>query len=1376
MLGKKKIAIFTSFVIFTLAASFMGSFAWFANTVTMAKDSTNINGASMAGYFAYGDGQPYEEDENGKVIHRPYGISIPRHLRNLAWLQYLGNFSSKKYYFELANSVSSTGLDMSTYGVLPPIGTEDNPFISQFNGNGKIITGLQVSNDPSVLFSNDNPHPDIDQNNFDAPQVVGMFGVIGNLDGTDNGASVYNFGLTGAAIYSTTSNALAGILAGYSSGTIANVAVNNSTIDIKNGTHPIVLEGVSNISDYSLIGYTTKKSTISKLSESIYGVNVENIKPFNASTDGLATGWGGSIAIKDIFSRLLDVKQNYAVRASVPINKTTSYNLDGTINGDPTIVSKSTWKDDNNNTYYIREYNENNDDYNEKLGAFQFATERDNIHYLSGGHASTSNYTTGGVPITDGTNFVGVTGNTINNNVKIRNTTSSTEACLWGFEDNKLVTKSGNNTYYLGRYNNSNTDLRLRNSSNALTFYREENDEGFRYTTTINSTKYYLKLSNGSWILDTVPTVGAMPEYVAKPTEIIQRPEGDEPVEPTIWRPTSDPGENSHYYYIYSGDNYLNSNASNTTKTNETSTDAVIWDFGATLSNSATNGTIKNVGTSQNLYLTWESFLGFIKYGHALSNSSSSNSSYSWNTTLNTSTNEGKISNANETGRYVRYNSGWIANDGSANVNIYSVHQAWLDWKKYDDDSPGWSEYKVNKAAWDAYNEFVTKENAYKQQLATEAASYSLVDMSVNSTIGSAVYTYTKTKMDYSEQDVTYFPLNVHEKNENGSLKYEPLETNTGYIIGASEYGSNPSSYSLGDIRISSFYQTSKCITNYSSSTHKLSDVYTIDGSGVHTINDSTQTYEKYSDSKKSVESILKDSETTDSVYGLHFMDAVINKNNCVQAKYAFINGEEYENYEMPTNAIDFNLKEKGYINFFAGTYGNLNGTDQNIDSFFSLHMIQRYTAADNTAGDIPSGKKVGDIKEIYEIEEVLSDNNKRHSYVYRLSNGKYTVPYSFDIGNQSNKYVLDTLYPITDTSHGGYSDGHFHLLDEAPDGYSTLLFKTDWIKNHTITVNSTPHHKAFYFEIPMNEGEFALGSVAGKAYGAYLIYLDIGANAAKTERTQITERFETTTKEFDYPLGVALTTPTLGENNTFVVDATDSVCSTIVDGFSGPTNINRIGNDVTITGITNENSKITPTYKGDSIASINQVNNFTIVPLRQSTVQTKRLQFYDYSVASEELIRTEITDTSKNGGSTFTRTIKQYVVNETNGTELQVAANNVRIYRSTNGAVYTSEEYMDQSDLAIALNNTSVVASFDYSGLNIDYTLYERLKMIYDENNSNGRYYIFNRYIVEVTVTNGEITFVVTSKDGNTVVYINSTELTAYNAQSPQTITVTSS
>ena len=145
-------------------------------------------------------------------------------------------------------------------------------------------------------------------------------------------------------------------------------------------------------------------------------------------------------------------------------------------------------------------------------------------------------------------------------------------------------------------------------------------------------------------------------------------------------------------------------------------------------------------------------------------------------------------------------------------------------------------------------------------------------------------------------------------------------------------------------------------------------------------------------------------------------MSAAINKNYLVNARYAMINGEEHTNYEMPANAIDFNLKEQGYINFFAGAYGNKGNSATTIDSFFSLHMIKR------------NGTSIDDI---YEIEEVYSDGVPYHSYIYRFSNGMYSIPYSIDKYNPKKIYILNTKTPLDDVEHGGYADGVYHQINQ---------------------------------------------------------------------------------------------------------------------------------------------------------------------------------------------------------------------------------------------------------------------------------------------------------------------------------------------------------
>lgn len=173
--------------------------------------------------------------------------------------------------------------------------------------------------------------------------------------------------------------------------------------------------------------------------------------------------------------------------------------------------------------------------------------------------------------------------------------------------------------------------------------------------------------------------------------------------------------------------------------------------------------------------------------------------------------------------------------------------------------------------------------------------------------------------------------------------------------------------------------------------------------------------------------------KNTERAYGVHFMNAQIAINNIYTADKAVINKETYTDYEMTANSIDFKVAKKGYINFFAGTYysGNKN--------FFSLHHIFR----DETT------KKITRVKEISKIYSRSGSS----TYAYLYSDGSYS----------ENGIDQNTL---------------------------TLEFDCEWITNPTMVNNAV-----YYFEMPVNGGEYALGS-ASTGDGAYLMYLDIGASA----------------------------------------------------------------------------------------------------------------------------------------------------------------------------------------------------------------------------------------------------------------------------------------
>lgn len=462
-----------------------------------------------------------------------------------------------------------------------------------------------------------------------------------------------------------------------------------------------------------------------------------------------------------------------------------------------------------------------------------------------------------------------------------------------------------------------------------------------------------------------------------------------------------------------------------------------------------------------------------------------------------------------------------------------------------------WAQYNSDLAAYNAYIALLAEWSNYDTLLEQYNAKY--LTLPATRVEGPDYYTTSRSSgMDYSnDQDVTYLPLAV-ENNLEAKI------TNTGYIMGGETIASASSSHSgSGNVRVCSWYTLAEDLTNYNEDDEQFdkNSIYTYDASGLHTIDDdkeanpATKTYAKYIESKGKIESTLA---TGSNIYGLHFTNAEINKNNVVTARYAAINGETFSNYQMPANAIDFNLRDQGYINFFAGTYGRYsvnNSTVYTCDSFFSLHQIQR-------SGSI--------ITNINEIQEIYSDGVSGHAYIYKYTNGSCTIPYSIDPYNSKKLYVLGTKYLITDTAHGGYSDGIYHTISASdmetnyPD--YKKVFDMSWLKDHTYdndeAYNQEAWHKAFYFEIPTNPGEYALGTVAGKNYGAYLMYLDIGANAAN--RDKITAYGVSTFKSgLSYPLGVDFDTTDASNKNggqtlgiiiatgssgevSFVVDATN--------------------------------------------------------------------------------------------------------------------------------------------------------------------------------------------------------------------------------------------
>ena len=165
----------------TTMATVFSTVAWFKFNANL--DAGLINGSTEGSYFAYGNG----------TSTRPFGINKPRHLYNLAWLNMRGYFEDKDnnndgnrndvFYFEIDPTIENGILDGTladgSLTTIPPIGTEEHPFYGNFNGNGKVISNFIISADSGDYEQRPYNMEDF----FTTPQIVGLFGVIGEIDG-----------------------------------------------------------------------------------------------------------------------------------------------------------------------------------------------------------------------------------------------------------------------------------------------------------------------------------------------------------------------------------------------------------------------------------------------------------------------------------------------------------------------------------------------------------------------------------------------------------------------------------------------------------------------------------------------------------------------------------------------------------------------------------------------------------------------------------------------------------------------------------------------------------------------------------------------------------------------------------------------------------------------------------------------------------------------------------------------------------------------------------------------------------------------------------------------------------------------------------------
>ena len=195
--------------------------------------------------------------------------------------------------------------------------------------------------------------------------------------------------------------------------------------------------------------------------------------------------------------------------------------------------------------------------------------------------------------------------------------------------------------------------------------------------------------------------------------------------------------------------------------------------------------------------------------------------------------------------------------------------------------------------------------------------------------------------------------------------------------------------------------------------------------------------------------------------------------------------------------------------------------------------------------------------------------------------------------------------------------------LSEAGVTASNLIFDTEWLSYNTLLGNSNGAAYVFYFEIPVNAGEFCLGNDTNTngTEGAYLLYLDIGANGSDAKDGIYSYNITTLSESRTCPLGVDFA----------VVGATgeggQSICVYIDSESSGALsfNVNNAGTDI---NITDSNSISVYAFKSGSFDESYTVSGNSPGDMEDSETLIERISYIRVVTISNIVYDIEIVDT----------------------------------------------------------------------------------------------------------------------------------------------------
>lgn len=435
-------------------------------------------------------------------------------------------------------------------------------------------------------------------------------------------------------------------------------------------------------------------------------------------------------------------------------------------------------------------------------------------------------------------------------------------------------------------------------------------------------------------------------------------------------------------------------------------------------------------------------------------------------------------------------------------------------------------------------------------------------------------------------------------------------KSNTGYLVGGGETSKNDTIRSRkypSKSGLSKSYGSKPVPDKYDPNTIVFYSIDTISGKEIEISSSNYGSFNKFNSVKEEFNSIMDKSPST--IHGFHFMNTINpNSLNIKEAENVVIDGlPEKNKYQFVKSALNFTVKEQGYITTILGSYFY----DDVEQSLFDIFKIER-----KSDGTIVSAKQ---IKKIYGT--------------------KNDIRYSYDDSAVNN-----------------------------------LLFDFTQVSGSKLPLSPL---KAYYFEFPVLPGDYVIGKASDSdKRNAYLMYLDIGANAggtegAKVDRTKVYELLEQISEGFTYPTGVAI----VDFDN--AVNDVKKLTITIGSTYSGSVTFNYNGNNNAQIKVDASNSDTGLAYFDENMT----INNGTITDSQVrgtiTNTETQRLTYFDYDKETKITNVLTFSQTREASSSAWGETKREdYQSGESNTTFVGVG--NLTIYGDDGKSTTDLPEFVD--------------------------------------------------------------------------------------------------